>query len=93
MANIFGSALVDTAEHHPILRDSVGRLVGGFGRRYFQGVVKRKEKPVELWKALAEAGFLGVHIDEQYGGGGSGLADYNVVVEESAAQGCPCSRS
>jgi len=89
MSSIFSSALVDTAEHHPLLRESVGKLVGDFGRRYFQEVVKRKEKPVELWKALAQAGFLGVHIAEQYGGGGSGLADYNVVVEETAAQGCP----
>ena len=89
MSNIFGSTLVDTAEHHAMLRDSVGKLVGGFGRRYFQDVVKRKEKPVELWDALAKAGFLGVHIAEQYGGGGSGLADYNVIVEETAAQGCP----
>jgi alkylation response protein AidB-like acyl-CoA dehydrogenase len=32
---------------------------------------------------------LGVHIAEEYGGGGSGLADYNVIVEEAAAQGCP----
>ena len=89
MANIFGSTLVDTADHHPMLRDSVGKLVGSFGRRYFQEKVKHKQKPVELWNALAEAGFLGVHISEKYGGGGSGLADYNVVVEESAAQGCP----
>ena len=89
MSNIFGSTLVDTAEHHAMLRDSVGKLVGGFGRRYFQDVVKRKAKPVELWDAMAKAGFLGVHIAEQYGGGGSGLADYNVIVEETAAQGCP----
>jgi len=72
-----------------MLRDSVGKLAGSFGRRYFQGVVKRGAKPVELWDALAKAGFLGVHIAEKYGGGGSGLADYNVVVEEVAAQGCP----
>jgi alkylation response protein AidB-like acyl-CoA dehydrogenase len=89
MSNIFGSTLVDTADHHAMLRDGVGKLVGGFGRRYFQDVVKRKEKPVALWNALAAAGFLGVHIAEEYGGGGSGLADYNVIVEETAAQGCP----
>ncbi|MEY3997454.1 MAG: hypothetical protein RLY60_266 [Pseudomonadota bacterium] len=89
MSNIFGSTLVDTAEHHPMLRDSVAKLVGGFGRRYFQDVVKRDAKPVELWQAMGDAGFLGVHIAEEYGGGGSGLADYNVIVEETAAQGCP----
>ena len=89
MSTIFGSSLVDTADHHPMLRDSVGKLAGSFGRRYFQDVVKRDAKPVELWDALAKAGFLGVHISEKYGGGGSGLADYNVIVEEVAAQGCP----
>ena len=90
--NIFNSTLVDTSDHHPMLRESVGRLVGSFGRSYFQDVVKRNVKPVELWDALAKAGFLGVHISEEYGGGagsGSGLADYNVVIEETAAQGCP----
>lgn len=89
MSHIFGSTLVDTADHHPMLRDSVAKLVGDFGRRYFQDVVKRNEKPVALWNAMAKAGFVGVHVGEQYGGGGCGLADYNVVVEETAAQGCP----
>lgn len=92
MTSIFNSSLVDTSDHHGLLRDSVGKLVGSFGRRYFQDVVRRKAKPVELWNALAGAGYLGVHISEQYGGGagsGTGLADYNVVVEETAAQGCP----
>jgi alkylation response protein AidB-like acyl-CoA dehydrogenase len=89
MSNIFNSTLVDTADHHPLLRESVGKLVGSFGRRYFQDVVKRQVKPVELWQAMGAAGFLGVHISEAYGGGGSGLADYNLIVEEAAAQGCP----
>ncbi|OWU69836.1 acyl-CoA dehydrogenase family protein [Phaeobacter sp. 22II1-1F12B] len=89
MGKLFTSSLVDTAEHHAMLRDSVGKLVGGFGRKYFQDVYKRNAKPVELWDALGEAGFLGVHVDEAFGGGGGGLADYNVIVEETAAQGCP----
>lgn len=89
MSTIFYTSLVDTAEHHAMLRDSVAKLAGGFGRAYFQDVYKRRAKPEELWQALGEAGFLGVHVSEQYGGGGSGLADYNVIVEEVAAQGCP----
>ena len=89
MNPLFSSTLVDTAEHHPLLRESVAKLVGGFGRRYFQDVVARKAKPVELWRALGDAGYLGVHVAERWGGGGSGLADYQVVVEEAAAQGCP----
>ncbi len=89
LARVFTSSLVDTAEHHQMLRDSVAKLAGGFGRKYFQDVTKRKAKPVELWNALGEAGFIGVHVAEEYGGGGGGMADYNVIVEEVAAQGCP----
>ena len=89
MSTLFATTLVDTADHHGLLRDSVARLVGRFGRRYFQDVVRRNAKPVELWQALGDAGFLGVHIAQRHGGGGCGLADYQVVVEEAAAQGCP----
>ncbi len=89
MKPLFGSTLVDTADHHPALRESVSKLVSQYGRKYFQGITKRNEKPTELWAELGQAGFLGVHVSEQYGGGGGGLADYNVVIEETAAQGCP----
>ena len=86
---MFTSELVDTRDHHQELRRAVAGVVGGFGRKYFQDVVQRDEKPTELWAALAENGFLGVHIPTEDGGGGGGLADYNVVIEETAAQGCP----
>ncbi len=86
---IFFSPLVDTAEHHRELRESVGKLVGKFGRKYFQQVVADGVQPVELWKELGDAGFLGVHISENYGGSGGGLAELNIVIEECAAQGCP----
>jgi alkylation response protein AidB-like acyl-CoA dehydrogenase len=89
MNALFTSELVDTADHHPALRESVGKLVAQYGRSYFQDCTKRNVKPTELWDELGAAGFLGVHISEQYGGGGGGLADYNVVIEETAAQGCP----
>jgi alkylation response protein AidB-like acyl-CoA dehydrogenase len=89
MNQLFRSSLVDTADHHPMLRESVGKLVQRFGRRYFQELTRTGKKPVELWNELGAAGFLGVHVSERYGGGGSGLADYHVVVEEVAAQGCP----
>ena len=86
---MFGTELVDTEEHHRALRESVGKLVGQYGRSYFQDVTRRGDKPTELWAELGAAGYLGVHIPEEHGGGGGGLGDYNVIVEETAAQGCP----
>lgn len=87
--NMFHTPLTDTQDHHRALRESVAKLMGRFGRAYFQDVVKRGEKPSDLWAELGKAGFLGVHIPEEHGGGGGGLADYNIVIEEVAAHGCP----
>ena len=86
---MFARELVDTAEHHPALREAVGRLAASFGRKYYQEVVAADAKPKELWQALADAGYLGAHMPEAYGGSGGGLGDLNIVIEETAAQGCP----
>ncbi len=83
------SPVISTDEDRRALRDSVGRLVGKYGRSYFQKVSKAGGFPEDLWRDLGEGGFLGVHLPEEYGGGGGGLADLNVVIEECAAQGCP----
>ena len=87
--SLFYNALVDTADHHADLRASVGKLVGKYGRKYFQDAVANQTQPDELWAELGTAGFLGVHIPEAYGGSGGGLAELNIVIEECAAQGCP----
>lgn len=87
--SLFYNNLVDTADHHADLRASVGKLVGKYGRKYFQNAVANETQPDELWAELGSAGFLGVHIPEAYGGSGGGLAELNIVIEECAAQGCP----
>ena len=88
-SDLFQTSLCDTADHHRDLRDSVSKLVGKFGRKYFQDIVNKGEQPEALWSALGEAGFLGVHVSEEYGGGGGGLAELNICIEETAAHGCP----
>ena len=88
-SDLFQSSLCDTADHHRDLRDSVSKLVGKFGRKYFQDVVNNGAQPDALWQELGEAGFLGVHVAEEYGGGGGGLAELNICIEETAAHGCP----
>lgn len=80
---------LETTEEQSMLREGVREIVSGFGRPYFQDVVKKGEKPDALWAALGEAGFLGVHISEEHGGGGMGLVELAVVLEETAAHGCP----
>lgn len=38
--------------------------------------------PHEVWKKLAETGFLGVSIPEEYGGSGGDILDYMILIEE-----------
>ena len=76
-------------EDRTLLRATVARLAGEFGYPYFSKVSRSGGNPTELWRALGDAGLLGVSIPERFGGGGGGLADLVVVTEEVAASGCP----
>lgn len=71
------------------LRASVTKLVGAYGHPYFASCAKTHQQPTELWGELGGAGFLGVHLPEEHGGGGGTLGDLSVVVEAASAAGCP----
>jgi len=82
---------MDFAEssEHEMLRAAVRDVAAGYGHEYFAEKSRTGEKADELWKAVADLGFLGVHLPEEYGGGGGGMSDLAIVCEELAAQGCP----
>ena len=42
-----------------------------------------------LWSDLGKAGFIGINVPTEFGGGGAGMAELAMVAEESAAAGCP----
>jgi alkylation response protein AidB-like acyl-CoA dehydrogenase len=74
---------------HELLRESVAKLGGQFGHRYYQEASQTGAKTTELWQAASDHGYLTVNLPEQYGGGGQGVAELSIVCEELAAQGCP----
>lgn len=76
-------------EEQVMLREAVARLAADFGHGYWVDCVRRGAKTSELWAALSEAGFVGVAVDERYGGGGRGISELAIVTEEVAAAGCP----
>jgi alkylation response protein AidB-like acyl-CoA dehydrogenase len=82
---------VDFAEsdEHRALRAAVAEVAQDFGPRYYAERAAERRPCTELWKALAEAGFIGVNIPEAYGGGGGGLTELVLVCEELAAAGTP----
>jgi alkylation response protein AidB-like acyl-CoA dehydrogenase len=78
----------DTAEQGE-LRATVARIARKFGGSYYAARAQAHESCDELWQALAEAGFIGVNIPAEYGGGGAGITELAIVCEETAGQGCP----
>ena len=41
-----------------------------------------------MWAEAGKLGFLGVNLPEEYGGGGAGMYELSLVMEEMAAAGC-----
>ncbi|MBS9374926.1 acyl-CoA dehydrogenase family protein [Rhodococcus sp. B50] len=77
------------SDERTLLRDSVSALATRYGYvDYVLPKARRNEPLTELWSAAADAGFLGVNIPEEYGGGGAGIYELALVQEELAAQGC-----
>lgn len=44
-----------------------------------------------LWQAAAKLGYIGVNLPEEYGGGGGGITELSLVLEELGAAGNPSS--
>jgi acyl-CoA dehydrogenase len=63
-------------------RKAVRELCSGFGPEYWRSLDERAEYPEAFVKALADAGWLAVLIPEEYGGGGLGVTEASVILEE-----------
>ena len=71
------------------LRRVVGELGKKYGYEWFNRQARTGGHTTELWLEAGKLGFLGVNLPEQYGGGGGGMADLSIVLEELGAAGCP----
>lgn len=72
-----------------LVRETVRKIAAGFGYRYWAEKARGGGRPDELWRALGQAGFIGLNLPEAFGGGGLGIAATAIVCEELAAAGCP----
>ncbi|AWK09740.1 acyl-CoA dehydrogenase [Streptomyces spongiicola] len=78
MSTIKGTII--ESEEHAALRAAVAAL----GKRH-----GRDHDREALWAEAAKLGYLGVNLPEEYGGGGGGLTELSIVLEELGAAGCP----
>src|ERR1035437_5173334 len=63
-------------------REPVRELCGKFDNRYWQHVEATSGYPDEFVKALTDAGWLAALIPAEFGGGGLGITEASVILEE-----------
>ena len=65
----------------------VGALCDRFPDEYWRDHDEKHEFPSDFFKAVADSGYLGVAIPEQYGGSGLGITEAALVMREVASSG------
>ena len=75
----------DLGEQKELLRQGIQKLVEKeCPAEYVREMDEKEEFPRHVWDKLAEAGYLGIPIDPEYGGTGGDILDMVIVVEEMA---------
>ncbi|MGH3638680.1 MAG: acyl-CoA dehydrogenase family protein [Mycobacterium sp.] len=69
------------------LRKAVAAMASSYGQDYYLAKARAGEHTTELWSEAGKLGFLGVNLPEEYGGGGAGMYELSLVMEEMAANG------
>jgi len=72
---------------HDDIRGAVRSMMTQFDDRYWMEHDDSHEFPWEFYDAVAAAGWLGITIPEEYGGGGLGVSEARIVEQEISASG------
>jgi acyl-CoA dehydrogenase len=80
---------VDFAEHedHRAIRAAVRDVCKQFDDDYWMRLEAEHEFPWDFYREMAKGGWIGIAIPEAYGGGGQGITEASLVLEEVAASG------
>src|SRR6185312_11098018 len=69
------------SDEHRDLRAAVGAVAARFGGDHYVEHARAGTPCDELWSTLGDAGFIGVNVAEEHGGGGGGLVELAIVCE------------
>ena len=75
-------------EEQQALRKAVATMSASYGPEYYLEKARAGEHTTELWSEAGKLGFIGVNLPEEYGGGGAGMYELSLVMEEMSAAGC-----
>ena len=76
------------SEERQALRKAVAAMAANYGQDYYLEKARAGEHTDELWEEAGKLGFIGVNLPEEYGGGGAGMYELSLVMEEMSAGGC-----
>jgi acyl-CoA dehydrogenase len=83
----------DLPESTVAVRDGVAAIGARYGLDYWDQCDADKRWPEEVWRELADGGWLGLAVPEEYGGGGQGLLELAVAAETLAESGAGAASS
>src|SRR5487761_853046 len=69
------------------IRDAIGKICSRFDDAYWLRKDKEGGFPADFHKALADAGWLGICIPEEYGGSGLGIVDAAIMMRTISESG------
>ena len=69
------------------VRDGVAKVASRYGHDYWSRCDEEHRFPTEVWQDLADGGWIGLCIPEEYGGGGQGMLELAVACETLASSG------
>ncbi|WKG02409.1 acyl-CoA dehydrogenase family protein [Mycolicibacterium sp. HK-90] len=69
------------------LRQAVAAMAANYGQDYYLEKARSGQHTTELWNEAGKLGFIGVNLPEEYGGGGAGMYELSMVMEEMSAAG------
>lgn len=76
-----------TNPEHDSIREAIERICARFGDDYWLERDRDGGFPHELYNALAEGGWLGICMPQEYGGAGQGIAEATLMMHTIARSG------
>ena len=70
-----------------MMAETARRIGEEYGLDYWRDLDERQAFPTEIWRAIADAGFAGVALPEEYGGAGLGMVEMAIIIENLCAGG------
>ena len=80
--------MIELTEEQRLIASTARDIAKDFPPEYWREKEENGEFAEEFFKAVADAGFFGIVIPEEYGGAGYGMKELVIAMEELCANGC-----